>query len=150
MVRIAQGLVHMGKGTMSLNPYHRYKFKSTKCTFGAISAWNPTLHKRVGILFSIPTLLCSVGFQPDWLTGNIPVLQYSTSFINFQFDIVQAYVWMVKSWLKMWLNWLIADRIYIRKYFITSPLNKSKEKSTRYENLFILHDLIEFYKPHNT
>ena len=23
MVRIAQGLVHMGKGTMSLNPYHR-------------------------------------------------------------------------------------------------------------------------------
>ena len=27
MVRIAQGLVHMGKGTMSLNPYHRYEFK---------------------------------------------------------------------------------------------------------------------------
>ena len=48
------------------------------------------------------------------------------------------------------LNWLLADRIYIRKYFITSPLSKSKEKSTRYENLFILHDLIEFYKPHNT
>ena len=43
-----------------------------------------------------------------------------------------------------------ADRIYISKYFITSPLNKSKEKSIRYENLFILHDLIEFYKPHNT
>ena len=27
MVRIAQGLVHMGKGTMSLNPYHRYEIK---------------------------------------------------------------------------------------------------------------------------
>ena len=43
-----------------------------------------------------------------------------------------------------------ADRIYISKYFIISPLNKSKEKSIRYENLFILHDLIEFYKPYNT
>ena len=43
-------------------------------------------------------------------------------------------------------EWDELDRIYS----ITSPLNKSKEKSIRYENLFILHDLIEFYQPHNT
>ena len=43
-----------------------------------------------------------------------------------------------------------ADWIYIRKYFITSPLNKSKEMLIRNENLFILHDLIKFYKPYDT
>ena len=29
------------------------------------SGWNPTLHKRVGILFTIPTLLCKEGFKPE-------------------------------------------------------------------------------------
>ena len=33
---------------------------------GAISGWNPTLHKRVGMLFTCSAfLLCSVGFQPE-------------------------------------------------------------------------------------
>ena len=63
---------------------------------------------------------------------------------------MQAYVLKIEYQAYIVDEWDEADRIYISKYSITYPLNKSKEKSIRYENLFILHDLIEFYQPHNT
>ena len=63
---------------------------------------------------------------------------------------MQAYVLKIEYQAYIVDEWDEADRIYISKYSITSPLNKSKEKSIRYEYLFILHDLIEFYQSHNT
>ena len=90
MVRIAQGLVHMGKGTMSLNPYHRYEIKYLyRLSVRLAPSLAETLHYikeqeccSVVAQHSQSTILYSVEFQPDWLVGilYIPVLQYSTIF----------------------------------------------------------------------
>jgi hypothetical protein len=39
MVRIAQGLVHMGKGTMSLNPFHSDSQVRVVSTLHSVKNW---------------------------------------------------------------------------------------------------------------
>ena len=64
---------------------------------------------------------------------------------------MQAYVKKIQKKIQIQNYWLLADRIYITKYFIITPLkliqrnvNCDVKISSSYMNL------IEFYKPHNT
>merc|ERR1711881_699607 len=70
MVRIAQGLVHMGKGTMSLNPYHSdHQLMSPVAVAGLLGCVIPFLDVKTTILGKAHYLIyaLSTAIQPRML-----------------------------------------------------------------------------------